>query len=166
MGHCLTSVRSGFQRNWDPYSALNPLEDPRAKSQKFQLSWGTYSLKIADSGLFYMRRVLQNKQIATSKDMKDLELVEKICYSKNELTYPNKINKIILLYISVKMKKLVSFSLIVMWSMCCVNRIYEMPHLVSEVESSLNTDSLCQVEPYSKALLGGFYTTTKSYHFK
>ena len=113
-----------------------------------------------------MRRVLQNKQIATSKDMKDLELVEKICYSKNELTYPNKINKIILLYISVKMKKLVSFSLIVMWSMCCVNRIYEMPHLVSEVESSLNTDSLCQVEPYSKALFGGFYTTTKSYHFK
>ena len=54
-----------------------------------------------------MRRVLQNKQIATSKDIiKDLELVEKLCYSKNELTYPNKINKIILLYISVKMKKL------------------------------------------------------------
>ena len=86
-----------------------------------------------------MRRVLQNKQIATSKDiMKDLEWVEKICYSKNELTYPNKISKIILLYVSFKMKKLVSFSLIVTCSMCCVNKIYMMPHLGSDVESSLN----------------------------
>ena len=33
---------------------------------------------------FYTRPVLQNKQIAASKDaMKDLRLVEKICYFKN-----------------------------------------------------------------------------------
>ena len=42
--------------------------------------------------------------------MEDLRLLEKI-YFKNELTYPNKINKTFLLYISFKMKKLISFSL-------------------------------------------------------
>ena len=62
-----------------------------------------------------MRQVLQNEQIATlRKSINDLQLLEKIGYFKNRLTYPNKINKTFLLYISFKMKKLVSFSLIIL----------------------------------------------------
>ena len=53
-----------------------------------------------------MRQVLQNEQIATlRKSINDLQLLEKIGYFKNRLTYPNKINKTVLLYISFKMKK-------------------------------------------------------------
>ena len=37
------------------------------------------------------------------------------------------------------MKKLVSFSLITTSSTCCVNKIYKIPHLGNEVESSLDT---------------------------
>ena len=40
--------------------------------------------------------VLQSKEITTSKDF---HLVEKLCYFKNGLTYPNKISKRILLYL-------------------------------------------------------------------
>ena len=54
-----------------------------------------------DSGLFYIRQVLKNKQIAIWKDyVKDLPLVEKVCYFKNGLNYPHKISKTIL-YISL-----------------------------------------------------------------
>ena len=81
-----------------------------------------------------LKWVLQNKHIATLKDnIKDLQLVEKIYYFKNGLAaYPNKISKIILLYISFKMKKLVSFSLTIVCSMWCVNKIYKIPHLGNE----------------------------------
>ena len=54
---------------------------------------------MSDYGLFHTMQVLQNKQIVTSKDiMKDFRLVEKICYFKYGLTYPNKINNAIVSY--------------------------------------------------------------------
>ena len=70
-------------------------------------------LKLAVPRLFYAVWVLEYKQIATSKDtMKDLPLVEKICYFKNGLvTYPNKNSKTIFYIFVLKNEKLFSFSL-------------------------------------------------------
>ena len=69
----------------------NPPETPAICAQ---------GLKKADSGLFYISQVLQNKQIATSRNnAKDLRLVEKTCYRKNGLTYLNKTIKTIILCI-------------------------------------------------------------------
>ena len=51
-------------------------------------------LKIANSGLFYSRRVTQNKQTGTSKNtMKYSQSEEKFCYLKHKLLIQIKIAK-------------------------------------------------------------------------
>lgn len=110
-------------------------EDPRAKSQKLQLSVLKVWKKV---WLFYVSQVLQNNQIATSRDnIKDLRLLERICYFKNRLTYRNNISKAIHLCIYCQMKKLFWFCLINKCSNWCVNKIYKTAHLGNEVKPSL-----------------------------
>ena len=49
---------------------------------------------MANSELFYTRRVTQNKQAATSKDtMKGFQLEKKFCYLKNKSFYSDKKKK-------------------------------------------------------------------------
>ena len=74
------------------YGALCALwQCPRAKPRKVQLSQGIYSLKIANSGLFYTRLVLPDA-------IKDHQSIRIFCYLKNGLTYLKK-NRKIFLYI-------------------------------------------------------------------
>ena len=68
-------------------------------------------LKITNFGLFYTRRVTQNKDIATSKDtMKDCQPEEKFYCLKNKLTYPNKHSKLIFLHFPFLNNERSSFS--------------------------------------------------------
>ena len=46
----------------------------------------------------YTKEVFQNKEIAAT-NMKDCWMIEKFCFSKNGLTYPNKISKIIISFL-------------------------------------------------------------------
>ena len=80
---------------------LIPVVGFRGNSQKLLLFWDIENLKIANSGLFYTRRVTQNKEIATSKDtVKDCQPEEKFCCLKIKLTHPDKHKKLIFLRFS------------------------------------------------------------------
>ena len=99
MGHCM-----GF-------GGVIPLVRSRGKAPKAPTILRYLKPDIAFSGLFFTRRVTQNKGIATSKDtMKDCQPEEKLCCLKNQLTYPNKHSKLIFLHFSFLKNEGSSFS--------------------------------------------------------
>ena len=69
-------------------------------------------MKIANSGLVYTRRVTQDQEIATSKDMMEDCQSESFCYLKNQLIYPNENSKTIFLYFSFLKREEIGFVLL------------------------------------------------------